>query len=415
MIFFADGFPRSARASAPSVRALKALMLLGAAVALAGCGPIGGYGAGRPAPPQRSAAATPADAPPAANPNEIGSGPVKLGLILPLTQQNGTSNVGASLRNAAELAYRDSGGNDVTILVKDDASSPDGARDAAQQALNEGAEALLGPLFAANVREAARLARGAGKPIIAFSTDASVANRGVYLLSFLVENYVDRIIEYAAAHGKRSFAAMVPDTDYGRVAEAEFQGVAARKGVRVISIEHYGSGGAAQAAKTIAALGAQADALFIPEQADAMASVSQALASAGLDSKKIQILGTGVWNDARVLRLPALQGAWFATPENGGFNNFAAKYRAKFGSDPTRLATLAYDGTSLLIALARQGGPRGFTDSTLTNPSGFNGADGVFRFRADGLNERGLAVLQVANGSVTVISPAPRSFGPSGT
>ena len=32
----------------------------------------------------------------------------------------------------------------------------------------------------------------------------------------------------------------------------------------------------------------------------------------------------------------------------------------------------------------------------LTNPSGFAGIDGLFRFRADGTNERGLAVMKVA-------------------
>ena len=74
-----------------------------------------------------------------------------------------------------------------------------------------------------------------------------------------------------------------------------------------------------------------------------MPEVAQALTAAGLDSKKVQILGTGLWNDSRVLSLPALQGAWFAAPENAGFVAFAQRYRAKFGSDPTRVATLAYD------------------------------------------------------------------------
>ena len=41
---------------------------------------------------------------------------------------------------------------------------------------------------------------------------------------------------------------------------------------------------------------------------------------------------------------------------------------------------------------------------------GFNGVDGVFRFRADGTNERGLAVMEIDNNAATVISPAPRSF-----
>ena len=145
-----------------------------------------------------------------------------------------------------------------------------------------------------------------------------------------------------------------------------------------------------------------------------MASVSRELAAAGLDSKKVQILGTGLWNDARVLKLPALQGAWFSAPENTGFNAFAQRYRAKFGSDPARIATLAYDAVSLAIALSHTQGSQRYSESVLTNPSGFNGADGVFRFRADGSNERGLSVLEITQGSAKVVSPAPRTFTGNG-
>ena len=138
-----------------------------------------------------------------------------------------------------------------------------------------------------------------------------------------------------------------------------------------------------------------------------MPGVSAALVANGV---KTQILGTGIWNDARVLKLPGLQGAWFSAPENAGFNAFAARYRAKFNSDPTRLATLSYDAVSLVAALARTQGSQRFSDRVLTNASGFNGADGVFRFRADGPNERGLAILQISNGAASVLSSAPRSF-----
>ena len=114
-----------------------------------------------------------------------------------------------------------------------------------------------------------------------------------------------------------------------------------------------------------------------------MDGVSAALIGAGV---KTQILGTGIWNDPRVMKLPALQGAWFAAPESAGFNAFAERYRAKFNADPTRLATLSYDAVSLVAALARTQGAQRFAEKALTNPSGFNGADGVFRFRPDGPN-----------------------------
>ena len=399
----------SGRMSAAALRAVRALPAVALAGLLAACSQTAGLGPSIPG-ANLSAPTTPVESAPLDSQNTFGTGPVRIGLILPLTQGSGPSVVGASLRNAAELAISESGGADVTVIVKDDQSTPEGARNAVQAALGEGADLIIGPLYANNVREAGRLGRGANKSVIAFSTDTSVASRGVYLLSFLVESYVNRIVDFAASKGKKSFAALVPENDYGNVALAEFQEAAARRGVRVQAIERYAPGQAAAAIQRIAAVSGQIDALFIPEQADAMTAISAQLVSNGLDSKKVQILGTGLWNDARVLRLPALQGAWFSAPETGGFNAFAQRYRAKFGSDPTRIATLAYDAVSLSAALARTQGSQRFSDGVLTNSSGFNGADGVFRFRADGQNERGLSVLQIGNSTTTVVSPAPRSF-----
>ena len=343
--------------------------------------------------------------------DRIGTGSVKVALILPLTGANGQpSLVGQSLRNAADLAYAESGSSDLTILVKDDHSSPDGARSAAEAAFGDGAELVIGPLFAPDVREVAKVARGAGKPVIAFSTDTSTASHGSYLLSFLIESYVDRIIDFAAAKGKKSIAALIPDNDYGRVADAEFQQEAAKRGLRVLAIEHYTPATRDAAVKKIAGLGDSIDTLFVPEQADVMPAMAEALAASSLGGKRVQILGTGLWNDARVLNLPGLQGAWFAAPENGGFNAYATRYRAKFSADPLRISTLSYDAVSLAAALAKSQGSQRFADTVLLNRSGFNGADGVFRFRADGLNDRGLSVLQINDGKATAVSPAPRTF-----
>lgn len=395
------------------------LVLAGGALALSACGSFGsssrlGGGADdftTPAPVSPvELQPLPGASPPPQSADQIGTGSIRVALILPLTQASGPSVVGTSLRNAADLALSENGSTDVTLLVKDDHSTPEGARAATQAALSDGAELIIGPLFSPNTREVGRLAQGANKPVIAFSTDTSAAGPGVYLLSFLLENYVDRIIDFAAAKGKKSIAALIPDNDYGRVAEAEFQQDAARLSLRVMEIEHYQPQTLAAAVQKIASLGNQIDTLFIPDQAEAMPAVAQALAAAQLDSKKVQILGTGLWNDARVLILPNLQGAWFSAPDNTGFGTFAQRYRAKFGSDPTRIATLSYDAVSLVVALARTQGAQRFSETVLTNRAGFNGADGVFRFRPDGQNERALAVFQISNGTATPISPAPRSL-----
>jgi len=337
----------------------------------------------------------------------MGAGPVRVGMILPLTQNGAPSPIGASMRNAAQLAISDSGSSSITLMIEDDHSSPDAAAQAAQAELGAGAQLILGPVFASGVRSASAAAKSAGKPMIAFSTDVSVAAPGVYLLSFLIQGYVDRILQYAVSNGKKSFAVMTPQNDYGNVAADRFQDRAQSLNVQVVVNTRYASGQMAGAAQQVAAVQGQIDALFIPEQADAMPAVASALEQA---SVKTQFLGTGVWNDPRVLKLPQMQGAWFSAPDNSGFDAFALRYKAKFNSEPARLATLAYDAVTLAAALARGGGPDPFNQAALTSVSGFNGADGVFRFRADGTNERGLAVMQIADDGAKVISPAPRSF-----
>ena len=337
----------------------------------------------------------------------MGAGPVRVGMILPLTQNGAPSPIGASMRNAAQLAISDSGSSSITLMIEDDHSSPDAAAQAAQAELGAGAQLILGPVFASGVRSASAAAKSAGKPMIAFSTDVSVAAPGVYLLSFLIQGYVDRILQYAVSNGKKSFAVMTPQNDYGNVAADRFQDRAQSLNVQVVVNTRYASGQMAGAAQQVAAVQGQIDALFIPEQADAMPAVASALGQA---SVKTQFLGTGVWNDPRVLKLPQMQGAWFSAPDNSGFDAFALRYKAKFNSEPARLATLAYDAVTLAAALARGGGPDPFNQAALTSVSGFNGADGVFRFRADGTNERGLAVMQIADDGAKVISPTPRSF-----
>ncbi len=403
-----------------SANGVRAGLLIGVglllAAGLSGC--IGGPDGGRLRAPEPRAEAAPAEpAASAAAPARIGTGSVKVALVVPLTGPGAA--VGTALRNAAELAIEDFQKPDLQILVKDDRGAPDGARDATQAALADGAELVLGPLFAANVQSAALVARAAGKPVIAFSTDASVAARGTYLLSFLPQAEVDRVIDEAVASGRRSFAALIPENSYGNAVEAQFREAVARKGARLVGIERYAPGNPTPAVGRLSGLiigpGAQADALFLPETRDGLAGVAQALTKAGFAPSRVRPIGTAVWNDPQVFALPALQGGWFAAPGTAGFADFSQRYQARFGAVPPRVATLAYDAVSLMAALSRQYGSQRFADTTLTNPSGFSGIDGTFRFRPEGASDRALAVYEIRSGAPAVVSPAPRVLGPSGT
>ena len=354
---------------------------------------------------------------PAQPSSAIGAGRIKVALILPLSGAGNAGVAAQSMRNAAEMALAEYSNPDLQLLVKDDGGSAQGAQQAAQQAVDEGVGISLGPLFALTVGPVGQVARARGVPVIAFSTDANVAARGVYLLSFLPETDVERIVSFAASQGKRSFAALVPDNAYGTVVEGAFKQAVGRHNGRVVALEHYPTdrGQMQGPARNVALAAKGADAIFIPDGADAVPTVVQALISNGIDPRRVQLMGTGLWEDAQIFSTPALEGAWYAGPDSTGFRNFSARYRTRYGQDPVRTATLAYDAVTLVAALIKSQGERRFSEEVLTNPSGFAGVDGLFRFRQDGTNQRGLAVLRVSPTGGQIISPPPKAFGASAT
>jgi ABC-type branched-subunit amino acid transport system substrate-binding protein len=382
------------------------LAMVAAAAALVACTSTNLSNFATEAPP-----AQPTEAEPVA---PIGAGQVRVALILPLSAPGNAGVAALSMKNAAEMALAEFKNPNIQLLVKDDGGNPQSAQAAAQQAIGEGAEIIIGPLFAQTVNAVGVVARQRGIPMIAFSTDASVATRGVYLLSFLPESDVRRIVDFQIVNGKRSFAALLPDNAYGTVVQGAFQQEVASRGGRVLTIEKYtgDAGKLAESVRRVAQAANQIDNIFIPDGADAVPQVVQALAANRVNLRRAQLIGTGLWDDPRIFSDQALQGALYAAPESEGFRSFSARYRARFNQEPVRTATLAYDAVALVAALVKTQGAQRFSEQVLTNSSGFAGIDGVFRFRPDGTNDRGLAVLRVTPNGGQVVSPAPKSFRP---
>jgi ABC-type branched-subunit amino acid transport system substrate-binding protein len=393
-----------ARTAARLRRATSAAALLG--VVLAGCagqsGPQLGSIFGDPPPD----ASQPQQAP-LGNP-----GGVRVALILPLSAAGNAGAAALSMRNAAELALAEFANPNIQLIVKDDGGTAHGAQVAAEQALTEGVEIVLGPLFSHTVAAAGQSTRNRGVPMIAFSTDANVAARGVYLLSFLPETDVERIASYAIANGRKSFIALMPDNAYGTVVEGHFKQVVAARGGRITALEHYPNDPARMAdpVRKVAAAARQADTVFIADSADTTPQLVQLLVSNGVSPRRLKFVGTGLWDDTKLFSDPNLSGAWFAAPDVSGFRALAQRYKTRFGQEPVRTASLAYDAVSLVAALVKTQGPNRFSEEILANPSGFAGTDGVFRFRSDGTSERGLAIMEIGNGTARVINPAPRAF-----
>jgi len=344
----------------------------------------------------------------------IGTGSVRVAMILPKSAGGASATIAGQLRNAADLALRDFPGADVQILIKDDAGTTEGGKAAASQAVSEGAQLIIGPLNAVSARGVAEPARLAGIPVVTFTTDSSVATRGVYLIGFLPAVDVDRIVSYAASQNRKSTAAIVPDDAYGVVVEAAFRETAARYGVRVMGVERYKGDPVdmGNKAATIAKLGPQIDSVFIPDAGGNAAQVAQSMISAGLDKSRVKFLGSGRWNDPAALASPALAGAWYPGIDPAGADGFRTRYRAAFASDPGPLAILGYEAVFLAAGLVRNAGAKPFRDDVLLSRNGFAGVTGIFRFRPDGTSERGLAVYEIGGNTARAISPAPKQFAP---
>jgi ABC-type branched-subunit amino acid transport system substrate-binding protein len=355
---------------------------------------------------------TPPPVTPLTSGETLGTGTVRVALLLPKTATLGNgAALALAMQNAASLGLGDFTGNDLTLLVKDTKGTGEGATLAAQTALSEGAELIIGPLFAPEVAAVGPIARAANVPVIAFSSDPSVAAPGVFLLGFLVDGQVQRVMAEAAKAGRKSVAAIISQSAYGNLAEASLRQSAGRYGLRVAQVERFPAGAAAQAVAAVVANAAQVDCIFVPEGPGVAPLVAQGLRSAGVDLNRIKLIGSGVWNDRGLLADPALAGGWFPSPDLGGVATFASRYGATYGGEPPLTASLAYDAVVLAAGLVKTAGAQRFQMATLTNPQGFlSSVNGLFRFNPNGTNDRGLAVYQVGGGAPTLVSPAARAF-----
>lgn len=341
---------------------------------------------------------------------------VKVAVLLPLTGSGNTSAVAQALKQAGELALFDFDNPRVALIAKDTKGTAEGAKDAAQAAVDEGAEFIIGPIFAQEVAAAAPVARAANVPLIAFSSDPKAAGNGVYLLSFLAGRDVPRIISFAVQQGKRTFAALIPRSAYGEVVEAAFRRAVEQAGGRIDIIEHYPNDPnavlepAQRLAQRIKAPDSQVDALFVPAGPEMLPTVASLVPYFEIDTERVKLLGTGQWDYPNVGREKALINAWFPAPDPKGWRAFSERYAQTYNVAPPRIASLAYDAVSLAVSLSANPPGQRYTREQLTRSSGFAGTDGLFRLLPDGTSERGLAILEVEPYGATVIDPAPTSF-----
>ncbi|KAB7645633.1 ABC transporter substrate-binding protein [Polymorphobacter fuscus] len=387
--------------------------------------------------PRKTGVQTPP--PPAAAPDKAAPAPLpeaaqnRVALLVPLTGSN--APVGQSIANAANMALLDAGNARVNLRVYDTAQ---GAEAAAARALAEGAGLFLGPLLAGDVRAVQAVAATKAIPVISFSNDASVAGGDVYVMGFQPAQSIARSVSYARSRGIDRFAALVPAGVYGQRAQTAFVRAVEAAGGRSTAVASYPRDPAKMlaAARSVTAYDARTkagkpvirpdgtvaaatpaplpfQALLIADSGSVAAQLMPALNKMGVTPGVAIVMGTELWNNEPALaNVGSLRGALFASVSDERFRKLAERYRAKFGSNPSRLASFGYDSVLLVNSLAGNWVlDTPFPRAALGSRDGFAGIDGAFRFGAGNVAERMLEVQQVGTGVINTVSPAPKGFG----
>lgn len=344
---------------------------------------------------------------------------VPVAILLPYGSANaGDSVVAQALEDAARLAIGDLAGVRLDLRVYETAGDAAIGAAAATRAVDDGAKVILGPLYADVAAAVGVAVANDNVSVLSFSNNTSVAGGNVYVLGNTFENTADRVISYATAQGRNRVAVLHANDTAGNIARAAVQSAVGKSGATLVAAIPYelSQEGVFNAVPIVRDAVREAGAnsvFFTSAYSGALPIFAQLLPENGIQPGDVQFMGLARWDvPSEALSLAGLQGGWFALPDQGLSAQFDSRFQAAFARAPHPLAGLAFDGISAIGAVVRDAGEIG--PASLTQPSGFAGVNGVFRLRADGTNERALAIAQIIDGQVQVISPAPRRFGTPG-
>ncbi|MEE2944277.1 MAG: penicillin-binding protein activator [Pseudomonadota bacterium] len=349
------------------------------------------------------------------------SRPVPVALLVPKSSQSsGDAVLSQSLENAARLAMSDLDGVKIDLRVYDTAGDAGVAQAAALKAVGEGAKIVLGPVRSGPSNAVGVALAGRNVNVLSFSNNTSIAGGNVFVLGPTFQNSANRLARFAARNGKTNVLTVHAQNvagEAGRDAIANALASTSARSAGSVAYE-FSQKGVINAVDQVrnTARSSGADAIFFTsDTSGALPLFSQLLPEAGVNPTDTQFIGLTRWDiPAQTLALPGVQGGWFAMPDPALTGQFRDRYANAYGTTPHPIGGLAYDGIAAIGALVSQGKSDALTAAALTQGAGFNGVNGVFRLRADGTNERGLAVATIRDKQVVIIDPAPRSFGGAG-
>ena len=358
---------------------------------------------------------------PGSGPQVDRDAPVRVALLVPLDSGDAArEELAESLVNAARLALPDLRGVQVEMTVYPTAGDATRAASAAEEAVAAGTDVILGPLFSTATTAVRPVAQAANVPVLSLSNNAQVAGGPVWVLGTTFDAVARRVVGYTVGEGLTELGIVHPAGVEGELARSAVARAAQAAGGTVVATGAYPlsvEGITAEVpgiARQMRGAGARAVVLTDGPTAG-LTFTAETLRGLGLRAGAVQFVGLQRWDTSRqAMAQPSLQGGWFAAPDPRLSQAFADRYVAQYGTAPSPISGLAFDGIAAIGALVAEARAENranpFTPAAMTDPQGFAGVLGIFRFTADQQNERALAVFTVENGEARQIDPAPRRF-----
>ncbi len=349
------------------------------------------------------------------------SKPIPVALLVPRGSGSSSDDlIAQNLENAARMAISDLNGVEIDLRVYATSANPQIAASQAAKAVNDGAQVILGPLYAEAANAAGVAVSNSGVNVLSFSNNTTIAGGNVFVLGATFQNTANRLVGYANRSGANRVVVVHAQDVAGQLGRSAVQNALARQGGTLAGTVDYALSqqGVVDAVPRIKSAvdsnGANAVFLTSPT-ASALPLLAQLLPEAGVNPASTQYIGLTRWDiPSQTLDLPGLQNGWFALPDPNRSAAFRNRYSATYGGAPHPLAGLAFDGIAAVGALAARGSGNALSGAALTQGAGFQGASGIFRLNADGTNQRGLAVATIKDRKVVVVDPAPSSFAGAG-
>ena len=334
----------------------------------------------------------------------------KIGLLVPLT--GSFSYLGNTISGGSELAFFKMRNPNIELLYFDTAGGEQ-AVNAANEAISNNVDVVIGPLFSNSVSAVKPLLKASNIPVLSFSNNIDVAEPGVWVLGYLPEQQISQLVDFAVARGKQNFGILRSNSQLGKkitnaaINQLANYGLSARTVFELDNVFQMEQEELLSQIKTFAKyVDTSKEPLTLPPPAydtviiagdtDFILQVAPILSYYDLGPDRALFMGIDKWNQPKMLNEPSLQNAILTLPKRPAEEKFNNVWQSEFTFESNDLAKISFDASAIVIATAVANAPIPLADELATQP-GFIGFSGQFKMSESGLTERVFEIMEISD------------------